>query len=103
MPVFRVTAASFTGTNAPPVTAVTPTLEDKAPFTFRQLATTLASTVFEKTGAVGVGPSGMSKQTSCGTPFTVVVEHCGAAMARVGRSEERRVGKECRSRGSPDH
>src|SRR5438105_5772946 len=27
----------------------------------------------------------------------------GALMLRRGRSEERRVGKECRSRGSPDH
>ena len=41
-------------------------------------------------------PSGNRRWFACFVGATVVI-------AIVGRSEERRVGKECRSRGSPDH
>ena len=34
---------------------------------------------------------------------TLAISAAKQALARSGRSEERRVGKECRSRWSPDH
>ena len=37
------------------------------------------------------------------TPMTQELERCRLALERAARSEERRVGKECRSRWSPYH
>src|SRR5689334_24624814 len=44
-------------------------------------------------GAAAAGPAGGRRAASCGP----------GAHELLGRSEERRVGKECRSRWSPDH
>ena len=42
--------------------------------------------------------------TTVGMADTMMVSRCGeAAISGVSRSEERRVGKECRSRWSPYH
>src|SRR3712207_9131179 len=55
-------------------------------------------------GYVGVSPA----QTYVRQPITAVPGYIGDVLVRsvdrlVERSEERRVGKECRSRWSPDH
>src|SRR5439155_6797440 len=49
--------------------------------------------------------SDLSPWTGSGAFFPVIASggHTGTNAARIGRSEERRVGKECRSRWSPDH
>src|SRR3712207_9154224 len=59
---------------------------------------------------VGVGPGAMCTtrmMTGVGRPQFSAVEECAAAARALGRhvwrSEERRVGKECRSRWSPYH
>src|SRR3712207_9424994 len=47
---------------------------------------------------------GFGQQALAGVPFWVEVRYSDGMDARIGaRSEERRVGKECRSRWSPHH
>src|SRR6267143_4621834 len=51
-------------------------------------------------GAV-TGPMGPSARMAAVTPLAFVVLVSGDTVAPAARSEERRVGKECRSRWSP--
>src|SRR2546422_7266121 len=65
---------------------------------------------FARTGGLGEAVSGLATtQAAAGHPTTVVmplyqlVHETTPSLERTGRSEERRVGKECRSRWSPYH
>ena len=48
-----------------------------------------------------IGDAGLST-INIAYPITAVLQSVGTGIG-MGRSEERRVGKECRSRWSPDH
>ena len=54
-------------------------------------------------GVVGNGAIGLSVSTLNNPFFVSLAEGAQAEAEEKGRSEERRVGKECRSRWSPDH
>src|SRR5690349_24155556 len=61
-----------------------------------------------QTCALPIYSGGLERHYAPRTPSRLVPTHAlDAEIARhgekVARSEERRVGKECRSRGSPDH
>ena len=53
--------------------------------------------------AIGVGSKNFTEQIILGKIAAILLESAGANARDLTRSEERRVGKECRSRWSPYH